>query len=68
MNPLLKSLGSSVAEFLNKRTGLFGLGPTNGEIIISHLIAWGSLKYGERSVVHEAEQILQEIDERNRSF
>jgi hypothetical protein len=68
MNPLLKTLGVSVKAFLNTRTGFLGLGPTYGEVIVAHLVRWGSMRLDERSVVHEAEKILQEIDERNRSF
>lgn len=65
MNPLLTEGAKALNSFLRRRTGFFGFGPSNGEIIVTALIAWAAQRAGEKSVVREAEKILTEINERN---
>lgn len=55
-------------DFLKKRTGFLGLGPSYGEIILYSLVGYVSQRFSERSVVREAEKILEEINERNKMF
>jgi hypothetical protein len=68
MNPLLKSAGSHLASFLRTRTGFLGLGPTYGEIAVDTALDMVMRRFEEKSVVRGAEQMLKQIDERNRSF
>lgn len=66
MDESLKIGAKTVSTFLKTRTGFLGFGPTYGEIILSAVIVYASQRFGERSVVKEAENILAEINERNK--
>lgn len=66
MNESLKNGASVVSAFLKTRTGFLGLGPSYGEIILVSIVAYGARRFEERSVVKEAENILAEINDRNR--
>lgn len=68
MDDSLKKGARVVSKFLNTRTGFFGFGPSYGRIILVYTIDYLGRRYGERSVVQEAEKILAEIDERNKMF
>ena len=66
MDDSLKITAEAVSKFLKTRTGFLGFGPTYGEIILTAVIAYGTRRFQERSVVQEAENILAEINERNK--
>ena len=68
MNPLLKSTGSNLTSFLRTRTGFLGLGPTHGQIILWTALDLVMRRFEEKSVVRGAEKMLNEINERNRTF
>lgn len=66
MKDLLTSGARSLGTLLQTRTGFLGFGPTYGEIVLGALIAYTIRRAGEREVVREAENILAEIDKRNK--
>ena len=68
MNELLKDCRDGLLALLNTRTGFLGLGPTYGELIASAVISYGIPRNQEKSVVKEAEKILDDINARNRMF
>lgn len=66
MNDSLKTGGDGLVSFLRTRTGFLGFGPTYGQIIVGTALELLFRKYEEKSVVHGAEKMLAEINERNR--
>lgn len=68
MDPMLKSGLRNLSALLQQRTGFLGLGPTYGEIILNALVRYASERNQEKFVVREAENILTEINNRNRGL
>jgi hypothetical protein len=68
MNDSLKTGGDNLVSFLRTRTGFLGLGPTYGQIILGTALELMFRRYEEKTVVHGAEKMLAEINERNRSL
>ena len=68
MHDSLETGKKAVFSFLKTRTGFLGLGPTNGEIIATAIVGYFMTRHQEKTVVKEAENILAEINERNKGF
>ena len=66
MKNLLKPCGDNLVSFLRTRTGFLGLGPTYGQIIVGTALEMVMRRYEEKSVVRGAEQMLDEINRRER--
>jgi hypothetical protein len=65
MDESLKIVTKNVHAFLQTRTGIFGWGPTYGQIILCHVVDYAMRRYEERGIVREAEKVLEEINTRN---